>query len=447
MIYISEKGFLKEKILHTKIVLTENFAKICEESLALRDPLQIVNYSSMVKKIDKDIVYAVYEGLDGRIMSGQKRSLTNDALRDKAVFSGQERISAYSYKNNGGEIVTEIGMQVVSAGRDAGTVRIGFSQKAIDVQVEKTLMDLQKRIMTVGTVVLFIGILASMAMAFTVTKPINKLAQGAKMIGEGNLETHIDIKSSSEIGTLAREFNEMALKLAELDRLKSDFVATVSHELRSPLSYIKGYIELFLGETEDSMTDSQKEYFMIVKKNITRLSQFINDILDVAKIEAGQIMVKCELRDIKPIVEEMITFCKPGTEQKNIDVGINIGEEIPNVLVDGEKIKHVITNLVNNALKFTPEGGKIRVCAAYNQSDTVTISVSDTGIGIPEDDLKTVFNKFHQVKANQEKIKDIKGTGLGLAIARGIVEAHGGIIWVESEVSKGTTFSFTLKTG
>jgi two-component system sensor histidine kinase GlrK len=281
------------------------------------------------------------------------------------------------------------------------------------------------------------------------TRPIKKLAKGAASIGEGNLDTKIDVSSKNELGNLASEFNNMALKLKELDQMKNDFVSSVSHELRSPLTAIEGYVDFFLqgiSMQDQGVTitkEKQVKALNIMKNNTRRLSGFINDILDLAKIEAAQMEMVKEPTLLKGIIEEMVTLFIHLAEEKKITLSYNVEGEVGEISVDGDKMKQVLSNLISNALKFTPEGGKI-IIGLKDQVDSQLISVKDTGIGIPKDSLNAVFDKFRQVEGVREKIKGAKGTGLGLAIVKGIVEGHGGKIWVESELGKGSTFLVRL---
>lgn len=188
-------------------------------------------------------------------------------------------------------------------------------------------------------------------------------------------------------------------------------------------------------------------------------------MLDLAKIEAGMMEVKKEPMDIKQICQEMIDLLKPLAIEKKIELKINIEENIPEIIADPDKMRQVITNLVNNALKFTPEGGNITVEASnfnpeilseqaknifnlkpsmFTKGEMISVAIRDTGIGIPENSLKKVFSKFEQAQGSREKAKGPKGTGLGLAIVNGIIAAHQGKIWVESVVDKGTSFIFVI---
>jgi len=239
--------------------------------------------------------------------------------------------------------------------------------------------------------------------------------------------------------------HELALaneRLKELDRMKSDFVSNVSHELRTPLTAIKGAVDLILREVAGPLTEKQVHYLTRVRSNTQHLAGLINDLLDLAKIESGKIEFRSSRVSLSGLVHEVAEALRPVAAEKVIALETTIRE--PSILVwaDRDKINQVLTNLIGNAIKFTPVQGRITVSASRNGGESVQVSVSDTGPGVPPDEKEKIFAKFYQIaEVNGE---NSKGTGLGLAIAKALVELHGGKIWVESEPGRGSTFSFTL---
>lgn len=291
-----------------------------------------------------------------------------------------------------------------------------------------------------------VGFIISLIFAIQLSRPIIRLAKGAQAIGEGNLETQIDIKRKDEIGVLADEFNIMAVKLKELDQLKDAFVSSVSHELRSPLTAISGYVELLTMKPVNELNpDKVKKALNIIQESTTRLTQFVNDVLDAAKIKAGKMEIHKSPFDIRATGESVMGLFQPLFDKKKLTGKIQIAENIPIVPGDGEKVRQVITNFLSNAYKFTSEGGTIILIAEeFDKNEFIKVSIKDNGIGIPKQHQHLVFGRFQQVPGSKDKIQGPKGTGLGLVIAKGIVEAHGGKIGFESEEGKGTTFFFTM---
>lgn len=243
------------------------------------------------------------------------------------------------------------------------------------------------------------------------------------------------------------ELEEANRKLQELDKMKDSFLSTVSHELRTPLTSIKSFAEILLTYDEDKET--QREFLGIINQESDRLTKLINDFLDLSKIEAGRMQWEDSEQSLVPIVQNAIKITQALAKEKNLKVEFNPPENLPIVSCDKDRLVQVVTNLLSNSIKFTPGKGKITVGvkeAETNGSNadsrSIVVSVTDSGIGISPENYEVVFEKFKQV--GDTLTDKPKGTGLGLPICREIIEHYGGKIWVESEVDKGSTFSFTL---
>jgi signal transduction histidine kinase len=322
---------------------------------------------------------------------------------------------------------------------------------------------------TSGFLLLGLGmaLVASLLVARRVVWPLETLRKGVERIGGGDMNSRLDVKTGDEIELLAEEFNRMAEnvreayggleqkveerthelafaneRLKELDRLKSDFVSNVSHELRTPLTAIKGAVDLILREVAGPLTEKQIHYLTRVRSNTQHLAGLINDLLDLSKIESGKIEVKSSLVSMGGLVHEVVETLRPIAVEKGIALEAAIPEQSIMVWADRDKINQVLMNLIGNAIKFTPAHGTVTVSASRNGDERVQVSVSDTGPGVPPEEKEKIFDKFYQV-GEVDGVKP-KGTGLGLAICKALVELHGGRIWVESEMNRGSTFYFTL---
>ena len=251
-----------------------------------------------------------------------------------------------------------------------------------------------------------------------------------------------NVRLFQEIQEKNEQLEVANLNLRDLDRLKSDFVANVSHELRTPLTAIKGAVDLILREVAGPLTERQTHYLSRVRSNTQHLAGLINDLLDLSKIEEGKIELHAAHLSLGGLVLEVMETLKPIAAEKPIELEITTSE--PSILVwaDRDKITQVLTNLIGNAIKFTPPHGRVTVSSASYDTGWVRVSVSDTGPGVSANERERIFDKFYQV-AESGGSKP-KGTGLGLAIAKTLLELHGGKIWVESEPSHGSTFYFTL---
>jgi len=237
-----------------------------------------------------------------------------------------------------------------------------------------------------------------------------------------------------------RELESRNREVERANQLKSEFLASMSHELRTPLHTIIGFAELLGEELEGPLNDKQKRFMNHIHTDSIHLLALINDILDISKIESGRLGLRRETFDIAGALEEILSSIRSQASAKSIAIETSVS--LPaTIFADRLRVKQVLFNLLSNALKFTPNGGKIRIDAALRDS-VIEISVSDTGIGIAKEQHEAVFDKFYQVGSTTKGVRE--GTGLGLAITKALVEEHGGGIWLESEPGKGSRFTFTI---
>jgi signal transduction histidine kinase len=241
---------------------------------------------------------------------------------------------------------------------------------------------------------------------------------------------------------LFRELEDKGRQLEAASRHKSEFLANMSHELRTPLNAILGFSEALSDRMFGEINDKQAEYLTDIQESGRHLLSLINDILDLSKIEAGRMELEPSEFDLPTAIANTVTLVRERAQRRGVALGIGVDERLGAFRADERKLKQVLLNLLSNALKFTPEGGRVDV-AAVRLDGAVEISVTDTGIGIAPEDQQAVFEEFRQVGATSRKVE---GTGLGLAITRKFVELHGGRLWVESELGKGSRFAFTIPT-
>jgi signal transduction histidine kinase len=231
-------------------------------------------------------------------------------------------------------------------------------------------------------------------------------------------------------------------KLVETMEMKSQFISTVSHELRTPLTAIKEGINIVLDGLAGRVKKKQKEFLNLAKRNVDRLSMLINEVLDFQKLEAGRMKFDFSPNNVAQVVREACDTMRPAAEKNKIDFTVKLADDLNEAVFDRNRIIQVLTNFLSNAIKFTPQGGKISL-EVIRQQNEIIITASDTGIGIPKEDLPKIFERFYRVKRPG---REIPGTGLGLSIVAQIISQHGGRILVESELNKGTTFTVYLPT-
>jgi len=258
------------------------------------------------------------------------------------------------------------------------------------------------------------------------------------------LIVYLYTRKSQEVGNLHKENAELRVKTSMSDSpdvLDYDYISMLVHELRSPLSVIKGASDLIIKEAP-TLTKEQIEMLLAQIRNSSgNLLNLVNDILDVSKMNAGRFEIKKISNNLPSLIKETASYIEPLLRVKSINLNIEVNGDIPTFNFDAERIRQVLNNLLSNAIKFTPKDGDITV-VAKRRGDIAEVQVKDTGGGIPDDEKPKIFHKFVQVH-NNTMMKE-KGTGLGLVISKGIVEAHGGKIWVEDNKPKGALFVFTL---
>jgi signal transduction histidine kinase len=325
---------------------------------------------------------------------------------------------------------------------------------------------LLKRI--VSLLIFSVAILAAMGFwaARRIVKPIHVLQRGAEIIGEGDLQHRIDIKTGDEIEDLAAEFNRMVEKINEsyselekrvserteelkrgyqemetMSKLKSEFLANMSHELRTPLNSILGFSEMLHDGLCGELSEKQLEYADYIYKSGKHLLALINDILDLSKIEAGKMELNPAEFSVNRAVEEVQSIVNPMAMKKKISFEVDMEENVSNIVADQRMFKQIMYNLLSNAVKFTNDGGHISVKGMSNNY-FLQISVIDNGKGIEKDDVGIIFKEFKQVDSSTTRGQE--GTGLGLSLTKRYVEIQGGSISVESEYGKGSNFTFRI---
>jgi signal transduction histidine kinase len=238
------------------------------------------------------------------------------------------------------------------------------------------------------------------------------------------------------------ELQEALRKLSELSQMKANFVANVSHELRTPLTHIKGYLELLTNESLGSINAEQKSALQVSQRSTGRLESLIDNLILFSLAARGEMTLQLAIVDLNKLGQEIISLSRSKAEDRNVSLHFCGKTDIPYARADGEKISWVILQLIDNAIKFTPCGGEVTLLIQPESDKLIMVSVTDTGIGIPTNQLNEVFEAFHQLDSSSTR--RYGGTGLGLALVREIISAHGSVIEVESEDGKGTRFRFPL---
>ena len=373
---------------------------------------------------------------------------------------------------------------VVTNGRDPEGTQVLSAFESVDppgwrVFVEEPLSEAFAPILaaiwrTVVLLVVFLllAIATSVLLARNLARPIEAIQSAAAKIGSGSLDQRIEVSSRDELGALADEFNrmagrlqasyagleqqvqerthELARALAELDEKsreleaasdhKSEFLADMSHELRTPLNAISGFSQVLRKQLLGEINEKQAEYLDDILASSRHLLSLIDDVLDLAKVEAGQIELEVMPFSLREALERGVVIVRERATREDVRLSVSSDPGVETVMGDERRIRQVLFNLLSNAVKFAPAGSTVDVASA-RVDGVVRVSVRDSGPGIAPEDQALIFEEFQQAAAGKEQRE---GTGLGLALSRRLVELHGGHIWVDSEVGKGSTFVFTL---
>ncbi len=292
-----------------------------------------------------------------------------------------------------------------------------------------------------GAALLFSGLISSMR------RPLEELVDASGRLAAGDLEARVKVGGLSETAALGAAFNEMAAELQrragerdQLETMKDEFVLTASHELRSPLTSVQGFAELLMLE-RDGLSSKQAETVEIIVDNTRHLVRLLNDLLDLARSDAGRLTIKPVPTSVAPLVEDAVRTMTSQTVAGRQSLTQEIEPGLPQISVDRDRIRQVLVNLLTNAHEYCPPGASIRV-GATGRDDGVELAVSDDGPGMPADQLEHIFERF--TRGDAGLTQHVGGTGLGLAISKSLVELHGGTIAAESALGEGSTFRVWL---
>jgi signal transduction histidine kinase len=288
-----------------------------------------------------------------------------------------------------------------------------------------------------GLIAVAIALVMTFFLSRRILAPVKALTSAARQLGRGDFSQRVQVKDRSELGELADTFNSMAGDLEQAEQLQRNMVADVAHELRTPLSNLRGYLEA----VRDGVIKPDADTIRSLDEEAALLSRLVDDLQELSLAEAGELKLVCQAEDIGELIKQTVAGLQVQATTKGLSVSVDLPDTLPAVNIDSHRISQVLRNLLENALTHTGEGGTISV-TARQQENWVEVSVTDTGEGIPDEDLPNIFERFYRV--DKSRARATGGSGLGLTIAKRLVEAHGGTITVESERGKGSRFSFTV---
>lgn len=279
----------------------------------------------------------------------------------------------------------------------------------------------------------------SLLLSRGIVAPVRRMTTVSRHIADGHYSERVQSDSHDELGQLALSFNQMAENLEQVERMRRQLIADVSHELRTPLTTIQGSMEGLL----DGILPATPETYQHIHQEAGRLARLVDDLQELSRIEAGASPLEIKLARVDSLIHTTIKRLSTQAAKKRIDLAADLPADLPMVPMDEARITQVLTNLVSNAIQYTPEGGSIRIQVSQNK-EFLQVSITDTGIGIPAEHIPHLFTRFYRVDKSRSRQAG-GGSGIGLTIARHLVESHAGRLWVESPgAGQGSTFSFSL---
>jgi signal transduction histidine kinase len=340
----------------------------------------------------------------------------------------------------------------LSMGSNTGYVYIILGGERYDATLR---MIRQSYILRDGMVALLLALLSTLVVGlslfFLLTRPLRLLAEAVRAFERGERSRRVDVRGRDELAGLGRSFNEMAAtieadmeKLRGAERMRKELIANISHDLRSPLASVRGYLETILLKDEQLTAETRRNFIEISLKNTASLQRLVEELFELVKLDTRQVQLKRESFQAAELAQDAVLKLTPGADAAGVSLTVDAPQDLPMVTGDIGLVERVLTNLIENALACTPAGGSVRV-SLTRKDGAVQVSVIDTGTGIGPEDLPRIFDRFYRADRSRDRSRG--GAGLGLAIAREIVEMHGSVLQVESRINAGTRFSFALSAG
>jgi signal transduction histidine kinase len=409
-----EKARGEEEVLQTTDAVMQGVQRIAQESLESRDDLMLPAYLKYLMKEHPEIELVVIESNERNAKMGQARSeLFFRSARAERASTG-ERVS----------------------------IQLGFSKNHLDRHVRRAQSALAARIGQIAAPALILGLLGALWLSRLISTPLTELEVAARQVGAGKLMTRVVGSRQDELGELCRQFNDMTSSLRETSRLKEDLLSTLTHELNNPLTGLKGFLS-YLETSMESLSETERlESYRTMQDVVSQMELSLKNALELFRAGARPTLRR-QAVDPWELVEEVVRLFAALANSNSVALQAS-GPSAAVVLdADRELLRRVVINLVSNALKYTPQGGNVKIDLSED-SENVLLTVSDDGPGIPASDLELIFTKFYRSSGEDGLPQRIPGSGLGLAIAKQAVESHRGRIWVESQLSRGSTFHVSL---
>lgn len=386
-----------------------------------------------------------FDAMPGQMMSGRMPPRGMSGMMNASILLvdangnviASRDGSALGQKISSGQLAQGVAVQM--DGQTIGTLVFPSPTSGLESLEQEFLQRVNRSIFAAGVVAGVIAFVLGSLLVYHITAPLNALAAASRKIAAGDLTARITQPRADEIGQVGRAFNAMADSLAQSEAARRNMIADIAHELRNPLGVLRGQLEGLI----DGVFPATPEQFMSLHEETLLLTRLVEDLHELALADAGQLQINRAPTNLGALIEKTVTAFTSQANDKHIALKSEIANELPRVNIDDQRIEQVLRNLIGNALRHTPEGGLVSLrCSREAFGGSVKVSVGDSGAGIAAEDLPRVFERFY--RGDKSRSRGGGGAGLGLAIAKQIVNAHGGVIGVESEPGRGATFWFTV---
>lgn len=408
-----QRDSLRRSEIEKERLLVESVERVARESLLGGDPLMLLEQLRFLRRDRPEV------------------------SRARVLLDGQWQEIGGGTPDASGETVTR--RIEVSMPRGTASVELGLSKRLLAERERREFALMLRGVGRAGAALAALGLLLSIPLSWTLTRRIVLMKKALEAVASGRFGETVEASGADELAELGRGVNEMSRRLGELDEMKKLFIASVSHELRSPLEAIDSHARGMSLQLQ-GLDDGTRARLESIHKNASRLGHFVSSLLEMSRIERGRLDYAPRPSELEPLVRDLVLFLAPRAAEAKVALTAEVEPGLPAFSFDPDLVTQVLTNLVSNAVKFTPAGGKVAVTVAREGAGKVVCSVEDTGVGIPAAHLDQIFAPFVRVPNSMRA----NGTGLGLAIAKKIVETHGGRIAVESSAGRGSRFYFEL---
>ncbi len=410
-----QRDSLRRSEAEKERILLESVERVARESLLAADPLMLLDYLRFLRR-DKP------EARHCRVLlDGQWQEVGGPAAAEPP----------------GGTVLRTISAALPDR-KATVEIELLLSTRLLAERERKEFALMLRNVGRSGAGLALLGVLLSIPLSWTLTRRIVLIQNVLGAVAEGRFGESVESSGADELAELGRGVNDMSRRLGELDEMKKLFIASVSHELRSPLEAIDSHAR-GMSKSLHGLDDATRARLESIHKNASRLGHFVSSLLEMSRIERGKLDYLPKSSEIEPLVKDLVLFLSPRAAEAKLTLGCEVEPGLPAFSFDPDLITQVLTNLVSNALKFTPAGGKVLV-TAKREADRIVCAVEDTGVGIPASALRQIFAPFVRVPNSMRA----NGTGLGLAISKKIIETHDGRIAVESSAGRGSRFYFEL---